>query len=284
MFRTLQSVSSDELADLKGNNADYRALLETSYGQAFEDKIGNSTIIKVYAQAISSESSPSSSTRTSSSGTGIDCLESGETADDVSEKIDVLNCLVFDTDQSFWETQAMRTQQNNDLATTPRYDFLGLGDWECSRVPDEPFLASCLEHDVSYSSLKGFVRNFFLKDEGFDFNRDASWHPRNKTLADIVLLRELLDDASRITTQSCDTLLPSGWDGTLRNSRDTEAILAFYTCSIANPPATITSRLEAAARGSLMFLGVSLASPPDWWLESIFEWLDIQRNYRFVER
>ena len=49
MFAAIKSVSEDELAILKSNNPAYAALLNTTYGQAFESNVGNTDIIKLYA-------------------------------------------------------------------------------------------------------------------------------------------------------------------------------------------------------------------------------------------
>ena len=49
MFTALKTASKSELAKLKTANATYAALLNTTYGQAFESDVGNADIIKLYA-------------------------------------------------------------------------------------------------------------------------------------------------------------------------------------------------------------------------------------------
>ena len=286
MFSTLQSVSRTKLAELKNSNAEYRAFLQTERGRLLEDNIGNPDVIKVYALLIEPVVPATPTSRSDPPGTGGDCLASDETADTVAEKLDVLNCLVFDTPMSFWETQAMRTQQSTDLAenVNSRYGFLGLGDWECSFAPEQPFLPSCLEHDVAYSSLKKFVRNFIPLPEPIDFNRDAAWHPKNKLVADLVLLRELRKNASDVTVESCNTWLPSGWNGIFRSSDDLESVLAFYVCSGLHPTKGFVSRLEASSRASVMFVAVTIWTPPHWYTETASAWLAVRENSRFEER
>lgn len=214
MFSTLQSVSKSELATLKSNNADYTALLNTAHGRAFENDVGNSSIIKLYATLAGSGDSysiptptatPTSAARsvvdptpTPVSREGVNCLYSGETADTMSERIETLNCLVFDTPHSFWVTQSSKTKTGNDLAAASdnRYSFLGYGDWECSRSPDFAFKSGCLKHDVSYS-LRTFVGPDILGSSWLD--EDAVWNPRNKYLADLKFSTDILKDAERAT-------------------------------------------------------------------------------------
>ena len=187
MFSTLQSVSSDELADLKGNNTEYRALLETAYGQAFEDDVGNPDFIKLYATLMAQEESGASSSTSNALAPinptpvplGVNCLASGTTASTLEERVDALNCIVVDTPLQFWVTQSAKTKEGNDLAEASdnRYDFLGYGDWRCSIVYilglEPPFVPGCLRHDVAYSSLQEFAgtqTNTALDD----FERDST--------------------------------------------------------------------------------------------------------------
>ena len=205
MFSTMQSVYGTELADLKRNNADYRALLETAYGQAFEDDVGNPDFIKLYATLMAQEVSGASSSTSNALAPinptpvplGVNCLPPGATASTLEEKVDALNCLVVDTPLQFWVTQSAKTKEGNDLAgaSDNRYDFLGYGDWRCSIVYilglEPPFVPGCLRHDVAYSSLQEFAgtqTNTALDD----FERDSTWHPRNKYLADLILKADFM--------------------------------------------------------------------------------------------
>ena len=126
----------------------------------------------------------------------------------LAAKVSALNCLVFDTPHSFWVTQATKTKTGNDLATAgspSRYGFLGYGDWTCTLAPDEPFLPSCVKHDVAYSSLQKFVGT------ASQDSRDSTWNARNKFIADAKLFTDLIKDATdnRDSLGSCVRFLPS---------------------------------------------------------------------------
>ena len=215
MFAAIKSVSEDELAILKSNNPAYAALLNTTYGQAFESNVGNADIIKLYATLASpaasggargdgaSGAAPVNPTPVPTPGTGVGgvgCLNVGQSVEHSPtwRKIEILNCLIFNTPRSFWVTQSTKTVSTNDLAsaTDMRYRFLGYGDWKCTFVSDlpipldHPFLPSCVKHDVSYASLQKFSGEGDSPDE-----LDSAWNPRNKYLADYEFLFDLLEDA-----------------------------------------------------------------------------------------
>ena len=116
--------------------------------------------------------------------TGLDCQSSdtipGPT--DVDSMLDVLNCLVFDTDHSFWVkgggTRDADTLRQHDTTDTGKYRWLDTQDWKCTPTP-QGAVPSCLKHDVAYGTLQdiGGANN----DAG---ELDRLWNPRNKTLAD----------------------------------------------------------------------------------------------------
>ena len=287
MFAAIKSLSASELATLKSNNAAYAALLSTTHGRAFERSVGNADVIKLYATLASPQASGGASgdgasgaapvNPTPVSRVGVNCLPHGDTADTVAEKIGVLNCLIFDTPRSFWVTQSTKTKTGNDLAgaSDDRYDFLGLGDWGCSKAPDVPFLASCLKHDVAYSSLKNFVPGISLPAI-INFDKDSTWHPRNKYLADLTLEIDLMEDTEnwQAPPESCTSLLP---DASMSLGRDADsAYLAYVVCR------TYNTQTATYARAEIMYFVLSALYPPVVWSPSTSDIIDVFWNPRYV--
>ena len=112
----------------------------------------------------------------------------------LSNKLLVLNCLVFDTPHSFWVKGNASSREAKQLkreidSPTGRYAWLKRGDWLCSRgglTPQGP-VPSCLKHDVAYASLQKFAGDdadapLANKPDGDEL--DEAWNPRNKALAD----------------------------------------------------------------------------------------------------
>ena len=123
MFSTNQSVASEELARLKAGNALYAALLDTPHGRQFETNVGDATSLKFRATLMgawvaeadsggaSGSDGVSGSDGPSTAPAGLDCLPSnGAEPSTLQGKLDVLNCLVFDTPYSFWANKAQTDQ------------------------------------------------------------------------------------------------------------------------------------------------------------------------------
>ena len=124
-------------------------------------------------------------------GTGLDCLPQGVSngADlTLTNKLVVLNCLVFSTPHDYWvgspdgtgDVESLRTGSQSD-----RWAWLAFGDWVCTSFLQGP-VPSCLKHDVAWGSLKKFVSNTNDNDVQAedDDTLDEAWNPRNKALAD----------------------------------------------------------------------------------------------------
>ena len=199
MYATLRSVSQTELAELKRANSEYAELLNTSYGRNFESSVGSDYIIKLYAYMLDNTTAGSSGS--SGSGAvgnsapdrvGINCLRPGETTNTLQDKMNVLNCLVFDTPHSFWQNQP-RDQEQSELYTLTRYrNILGYDNWSCSWAPDDFFNPSCLMHDVSWFSLRRFDGKSDSED---DDTVDDAWNARNAHAADVKFMASLRIDA-----------------------------------------------------------------------------------------
>lgn len=181
MFRTVQSVVETKLANLKSTRPEYAAFLATDSGQGFEQLVADTHAFKqnivLLSGAKSSSSSGASGEESSSSTTGLACIPSnGREPSTLQKKLDVLNCLVFETPHRFWEDQ-MRNPTLRNLINRPAYkEWLGYEKWDCSNWLDSP-LPSCLKHDVAWDSLRKFIG-------ASDDTIDAAWNPRNKYLAD----------------------------------------------------------------------------------------------------
>ena len=279
MFSTLQSVSKTKLTELKRDSAEYRALLLTPVGQAFESSIGIPDVIKLYAKlAVPSESGESN--------TGVDCVSDSETVNSLtqSRRIVALNCLVFETGRSpFWITQAGRTEQNNDFATNRgRFWWVGIGDWECSFIPDNVAIRpACLRHDVSYSTLKRIVDNRPSDTpEGEDFIVDATWNPRNKLLADVYLFIELMNIAETWTglPPNCDSI----FSGASRIFDQRLATSQYFTCKAAESPSEYNLITEQA---HLMWWGLRHVpyGQPESWVETPLIIADTVLRPHYVE-
>ena len=112
----------------------------------------------------------------------------------LSNKLLVLNCLVFDTPHSFWVKGDASSREAKQLkreidSPTGRYAWLKRGDWICSpkHVGVQGPVPSCLKHDVALASLQKFSGDdadapLANKPDGDEL--DEAWNPRNKALAD----------------------------------------------------------------------------------------------------
>lgn len=178
MFTAVQTLARAKLAVLKGGSAEYAGLLETAHGRTFEDNVGSSDMLKRFSHFTANQSSSASG---SSSGTGLGCLPSDSSEPSTLQaKLNVLNCLVFDTPHSFWVGNgANELKRRIDTA----YDWLGYGDWVCTTAvaPEGP-VPSCKKHDVAFESLQKFAGT--AGSDAWGNELDATWNPRNKMLAD----------------------------------------------------------------------------------------------------
>ncbi len=212
MFSTNQRATRSELGKLKAGNAEYAAWLATRRGQLFEANLGDPDEIKLVSYLGATTFEPGEFTRPLYSaasgeggasgqdapeptelpvlGTGLDCLPANVNGEDLSlsNKLVVLNCLVFSTPHDFWVGSPDGTGDVESLRTgsqVDRWAWLAFGDWECTSFLQGP-VPSCLKHDVAWGSLKKFVKNSddddLLPED--DDTLDKAWNPRNKALAD----------------------------------------------------------------------------------------------------
>ena len=216
MFGKNQDLHRTKLATLKsGSSANavlYAGLLETPQGSQFEANVGDSDTLKrlAYLGATvgvpgtlvepfyvpTGSRIPTMPTVSVVQGPGLDCLPRGVDGArlTLSNKLLVLNCLVFDTPHSFWVKGDASSREAKQLkreidSPTGRYVWLKRGDWVCSPKivgPQGP-VPSCLKHDVAYASLQKFTGDdadapLANKPDGDEL--DEVWNPRNKALAD----------------------------------------------------------------------------------------------------
>ena len=300
MFSTNASTTRAELASLKAGNAVYAGLLETPHGRQFEANLADPDDLKLvsYLGATTFEpgeftaplydppSGGGKSTRDGPDeselpvvGTGLDCLPAGVEGADLtlSNKLVVLNCLVFATPHDFWvegdkpNRDAERLRRAIDSQYT-RFAWLDRGDWECTLSPDGP-VPSCLKHDVAYGGLQKFA--------GLDANAsptappdgdelDEAWNPRNKALADANFKADIAkwgcQDPSNAAKFGICRLSTSGfmaehvyfwgtarvnhkgWPVTTRDVRHIDGLPRFIVCS--EPVVPTVSGLTASLAGN----------------------------------
>ena len=250
MFSALRTVSQSELADLKRNNTRYAALLNTELGRDFAAGVGAEHVIKLFASAMASPSTGGASGAAvdppPTPQLGINCLapNANVAAMSLTAKLEVLNCLVFDTPHTFWRNQPKR-KEDSQLYTLQRYRaLLGYENWDCTFVPDDVFLSSCLMHDVSWDTLRKVVGGVTSDDI------DSAWNARNKYAADTHFLSRLLKDAEeRGHTAVCPREV--SLIGRITLFLRSQPYLGFVACKIYEASASVTSRAYA------MYYGVS---------------------------
>ena len=183
-----------KLESLKSGNTRYADLLDNDAGRQFVQRVASPTQVKLSAALAAAQPDAASG----ASEGGASGQSGGEDVDPLSEegclraqrvgepildyRFSVLNCLVFDTDHSFWVDAAVDSEELFD--TLDDYAWLNYGDEECSWVFDDPPgdfwpLPGCLKHDVGLSSLQRFIGG--TVDENAP---DAAFNPRNKQLTD----------------------------------------------------------------------------------------------------
>ena len=218
MFVKNQDLHRSKLATLKsGSSANamlYAGLLETPQGRQFEANVGDSHTLKrlaylgatvgvpgtlvepLYVLPTPGRRIPTMPTVSVVQGPGLDCLPRGVDGArlTLSNKLLVLNCLVFDTPHSFWVKGDASSREAKQLkreidSPTGRYAWLKRGDWICSpkHVGVQGPVPSCLKHDVALASLQKFSGDdadapLANKPDGDEL--DEAWNPRNKALAD----------------------------------------------------------------------------------------------------
>ena len=223
MFVKNQDLHRSKLATLKsGSSANaslYAGLLETPQGRQFEANVGDShtlkrlaylgatvgvpgTLVKpLYVLPTPGRRIPTMPTVSVVQGPGLGCLPTNVDGArlTLSNKLLVLNCLVFDTPHSFWVRGDASSREAKQLkreidSPTGRYAWLKRGDWVCSSIaPDGP-VPSCLKHDVAYASLQKFAGDDAdapLGNEPNGNELDQAWNPRNKALADEKLMADI---------------------------------------------------------------------------------------------
>ena len=184
MFDTYQRVSKEQLTALRTSNSEYDALLSTELGRSFMENVSAPQLVKRYASYLAPDSTAGAA---GSSGaiTEFNCVPAVAPTS-LDAKMDVLNCLIFDTPHSFWETNSTALRDRiRDPVNWSQYSFLSYGpDDECTKSPDGPRYA-CRKHDVVFASLQKF--------EGIENGSelDQAWNPRNKYLADSKFRRDV---------------------------------------------------------------------------------------------
>ena len=222
MFSRNQSLHRSKLAALKsGSSANaslYAALLETPQGSQFEANVGDSDTLKRLAYlgatvgvpgsleeplygSTSGGRAPAPRNVSREQGPGLGCLPTNVdgTRLTLSNKLLVLNCLIFDTPHSFWVRGDASSREAKQLkreidSPTGRYAWLKRGDWVCSSIAPEGPVPSCLKHDVAYASLQKFAGDDAdapLGNEPNGNELDQAWNPRNKALADEKLMADI---------------------------------------------------------------------------------------------
>ena len=302
MFSTNESVARAELARLKAANAEYAAWLETPRGLLFEANLADPDDLKLvsYLGATTFEpgeftaplydppSGGGKSTRDGPDeaelpvvGTGLDCLPAGVEGADLtlSNKLVVLNCLVFATPHDFWvegdkpNRDAERLRRAIDSQYT-RFAWLDRGDWECTLSPDGP-IPSCLKHDVAYGGLQKFAgldANASPTDPPDGDELDEAWNPRNKALADanfkadiakwgcqdpsnaakfgICLLSKSGFMAEHVYFWGTAKVNDKGWPVTTRDVRHIDGLYRFIVCS--QPVVPTVSGLTVSRLGDII--------------------------------
>ena len=188
MFNRVAEIAPGKLTTLKANNANYADVLSTPVGKRMEASLGNADRARLIAGLLADPPTTSDDGGASGTlgGTGFDCLPYTE-PDTLVAKLDDLDCMVFQTPHSFW------LNKSGNETTFGYYPWMGIGDWECSSIFgfDGP-VASCLKHDVAYASLQKFTGanpSNIPGGEARGKELDEAWNPRNKSLADIKVLR-----------------------------------------------------------------------------------------------
>jgi hypothetical protein len=127
----------------------------------------------------------------------LKCLPyGGNESTTLQGKLDVLNCLVFDTPHRFWLDKTQTDKLLNRIKTQERW--LGYDDWKCTGVSDLPNWiyrilisdpSACLKHDLAYGSLTEF-QGGSGSIRTIDFGR--TWNPRNMALSNAVFAIDLI--------------------------------------------------------------------------------------------
>ena len=300
MFSTNEREARAELARLKTGNAEYAAWLATPQGQLFEANLGDPDELKFvsYLGATTFEPGEFTAPLYNASGddgvsgqdgpdeeelpvvgTGLDCLPqsvSNGAELTLTNKLVVLNCLVFSTPHEFWVQGDNGSRDADRLKDAidsrfGRFAWLDRGDWVCTKSPDGP-LPSCLKHDVAYGGLQEFAgmdANTSLTAPPDGTELDEAWNPRNKSLADAKFKADISkwgcqDSAWNARLGVC--LLTShamaewpyywgtarfnhkGWPVTARDLRHIEGLDRFVVCR--EPVVPTVSRLTASLAGS----------------------------------
>ena len=188
-----------KLESLKSGNTRYADLLNNDAGRQFSQSVASPALVKLSAALAAAQ--PAAGSGTSAGGaSGASGQSGGEEIDPLSTegclraqrvgepeldyRFSVLNCLVFDTDHSFWiDISQNAAAERSYKQTIDRHNWLSWGDFVCSAPLSQTLipLSACLMHDLSWSSLKLLEDN-----EGSTGDEaDRAWNPRNKALADL---------------------------------------------------------------------------------------------------
>ena len=201
MFATYQRLSKQELATMRRTSSEYDLLLSTDLGREFLNSVSSPEIVKRYTGYIARGAGGGVSGQASA--TGFDCIPATAPSS-LSGKLRALNCLIFDTPHSWWETNAVTLENRiGNLSAWPQYGFLATDADVCTGIPlpivvvggirlpigddstpDGPAVA-CRKHYVAYGSLQKFER------ARNSHELDATWNPVNKYLADSKFRRDI---------------------------------------------------------------------------------------------
>ena len=181
IFEAINALYKARLSQLTAGNPLYAAYLKDK--PYFGDSLGGAYR---FVPVIDIDATRSRTTRATPSGGLFACLQetNGTWKPEpvtLTEKLDRLNCLEFDTHILDWKSQIqlLYSYANN-------YQWLHFGDKECSNFPDSLIYnkSYCYRHDVSYDTLRFTVGDQTLDTGEADKVLDKTWNSRNKYLAD----------------------------------------------------------------------------------------------------
>ncbi len=271
----IRSLFLAELERLKNSNPSYREFLESEMGQFFEDTVALPDLVKLRAAIASSRPRGGllgQDDGTDGGGTPYTvrhtnkCLARANSPYSLSEKFNVLNCIVFESQQRFWDSMASTSTTATNLATKfkntlDRYSWLDYEDWKCSvsrRIP-EPLrsqiissipLEACLRHDVGYDSLKRSDGTLGVRLSG---ELDLAWNPRNKLLSDNQFKEE--DGVPHLAYLGVSRLESYNWPYTRRDAAHATANPKFVQCDIPKINPRVTRKQDLRISANLGFSG-----------------------------
>ena len=215
MFSAYERLTKSALDSHNTSTSEYFLFLESDEGKDLTSGLGNADELRnlaIYASAplpspgelvapfyTSSASggvAGQSDTRPAriSLDTGVNCLPSGIDGSKltVTNKLKVLNCLVFHTPHSFWVSQLNTSIPSvARLRDNPKYsDWLESDDWECTFPGLDGPMPACWKHDFAFNGLQRFAGE--ADEDSWGSELDVTWNPKNKALADLRFKADIL--------------------------------------------------------------------------------------------